>query len=312
MTSRKFYLAPLRGITDRIFRAVYERHFGRFDFALAPFVPTIRGSRVKDYHIRDLLPYGDSDAGNSGGNRLIPQIIGNDSGGFLLLARRFAQMGFTSVNWNLGCPAPLITRKTRGCGLLPHKDVIARFLDDAVPRLPIPLSIKARLGLDCNGELETLIPLFNDYPLKELIIHPRTGAQQYGGAVDTGKFETCLRASKHPVVYNGDIRAAADFRALSARFPDTAGWMIGRGVVTRPPLLNELRGEDCGSTRAFLNDLLDANINCAPPQKALGKMKEVWGYLGQTLNDGGATAGKILRCTSIEGYKKIVDDVPFK
>jgi len=315
MQMHQFYLAPLRGITDSIFRNVYEKRFGRFDYMLAPFVSTIRGNRVRDYHIKDILQENDP-------ARLIPQIIGGDTGGFLLLCRKFADMGFASVNWNLGCPAPLITKKARGCGLLPHKAIIERFLDEAVPKLPIPMSIKARLGLDKNDELEALIPTFNNYPLKELIIHPRTGSQAYGGTVDLDRFEACLRESVNTVVYNGDICSSDGFRYLAKRFPTVNRWMIGRGIIKNPCLLGELRSvagnseplmvserENIRAIRDFLDGLLDTNLNTAgrppAPAKVLGKMKEVWQYLGAAMDASGALTEKIVHCGSIDEYREI-------
>jgi len=321
MQKHLFYLAPLRGITDRIFRNVYEKHFGQFDYMLAPFIPTIRGNRVKDYHIKDILP-------ESGSARLIPQIIGGDSGGFLLLCRKFADLGFASVNWNLGCPAPLITKKARGCGLLPHRDIIERFLDEVTPKLPIPMSIKARLGLDTNDELEALIPIFNNYPLKELIIHPRTGSQNYDGTVDLDRFEACLSKSANTVVYNGDICSPDDFRYLARRFPNVNKWMIGRGIVKKPRLLNELKSvagnsrsltiskqAEIQAVRDFLDDLLNANLNTVvastsrppSPAKVLGKMKEIWRYLGASIDASGALTENILHCESVDEYRTIVD-----
>jgi tRNA-dihydrouridine synthase len=305
MAQHKFYLAPLRGITDRTFRDVYERHFGKFDYMLAPFVSTILGTRVKEYHIKDILPDNDNDT-----ERLIPQIIGNDSGGFLLLCDKFAELGFKSVNWNLGCPAPLITRKKRGSGLLPHKDIIERFLDDVTPKLPLPLSIKTRLGLENKDELEGLMPLFNNYPLKEIIIHPRIGIQMYDGTVDIDKFEVCLKKSTHTVVYNGDIRTVDDFKRLSTRFPDVNRWMIGRGIIRNPRLMNELRGEQAGSIHNFLEDLLDACQNHPHPIKTLGRMKEIWRYLGESVDPSGELEEKILRCESMAEYCVLKSSFP--
>jgi tRNA-dihydrouridine synthase B len=318
----EFYLSPLRGITDKIFRTAYERRFGRFDCMVAPFVPTILGSRVKDHHIKDLL---------QDDNRLIPQIIGRDPNGFLLLSRKFADMGFTSVNWNLGCPAPLVAKKKRGCGLLPHKDAVKQFLDEAIPNLPIPLSIKTRLGYESPNDLEALIPLFNGYPIKELMIHPRIGTQLYDGTVDLDKFEACLNLSKHTVVYNGDIVSVNTFKQLTERFPSINKWMIGRGIVRNPFLLTDLRRyaeavsinpsvsttepsvltESTVSTRqsqiiAFLNDLLDA-CNDHPYQiKVLGRMKEIWRYLGEGIDGWEELAKKIIRCQSLSEYRTII------
>ncbi|MDR0331063.1 MAG: tRNA-dihydrouridine synthase family protein, partial [Chitinispirillales bacterium] len=324
--THKFYLAPLRGITDNVFRAAYEKHFGQFDYIMAPFVPTVLGKYVRDHHIKDLLP-------NTNGNgtaRLIPQIIGNDPTGFLLLCRKFADLGFLSVNWNLGCPAPLIAKKKRGCGLLPHRDIIKRFLDDVAPKLQLPLSIKTRLGLEGKDDLAALIPIFNNYPLKELIIHPRTGAQAYGGGVDIDTFEECIGVSDHTIVYNGDIVSVDTFKRLSERFPNINRWMIGRGIVKNPNLLTDLRyhvnGADASgfdasasangldasipndtnaistpiknlpAVKAFLNDLLDALADHPSPIKVLGRMKEIWGYLGTGIDSSGGLTERIMRC----------------
>jgi len=309
--THKFYLAPLRGITDRVFRDTYEKHFGRFDYMLAPFVSTIRGNRVRDYHIEDLLPANNE----SCRKRLIPQIIGNDSEGFLLLSRKFADLGFECVNWNLGCPAPLITRKKRGSGLLPHKDIIEQFLEDVIPKLTIPLSIKTRLGLDNKDDLGVLMPIFNNYPLKEIIIHPRTGSQLYGGTVDIDKFETFLHKSVHTVVYNGDIRTAIDFKYLTDRFPNVDRWMIGRGIIMNPYLLDELKGEAitsgdkniCG-IRNFLDDLLQACQSDPPhPGRILGRMKGIWEYLAPNLDETGELGKKIMRCETLAAYQEIID-----
>jgi len=332
-----FYLSPLRGITDKIFRAAYGRRFGRFDYTVAPFVPAVLGNRVKDHHIRDLLP----DGGGIDG-RLIPQIIGRDPDGFLLLSRRFADLGFTSVNWNLGCPAPLVAKKKRGCGLLPHKDVIKRFLDETVPELPLPLSIKARLGYESPNDLEALIPLFNDYPIKELMIHPRTGIQLYGGTVDIDRFETCLNLSKHTVVYNGDIVSVNTFKLLADRFPRVDKWMIGRGIVMNPFLLGELRryADKAASAKLsvpsvptessvsivstkydrsqiidFLNDLIDACKDHPYPIKVLGRMKEIWRYLGNGVNGIDVwedLSQKVIRCQSLQEYQRFIDTVDIK
>jgi tRNA-dihydrouridine synthase len=254
-------------------------------------------------------------------------------------------MGFSSVNWNLGCPAPLVAKKARGCGLLPHKDIIKRFLDGVIPKLPLPLSIKARLGYESPNELEALIPLFNDYPIKELIIHPRTGIQLYGGTVDLDRFETCLNISKHTVVYNGDIVSVDTFIRLSKRFPSVNRWMTGRGIVRNPFLLTELRRYVDGTASSastnsfvstestnpsvptvskepyvstasakyqtsqiigFLDDLTYACKDHPCPLKVLGRMKEIWRYLGSGIDGWEELSDKVIKCASPQEYKALM------
>lgn len=304
--NHQFYLAPLRGVTDHIFRSVYEKHFGKFDYMVAPFVSTVRGSRVTDCYFKDTLPQ------NNDTKRVIPQIIGSESDGFLLLSRRFADFGFLSVNWNLGCPAPLITRKKRGSGLLPHKETIEKFLDETLPQLPLSLSIKVRLGLESKDDLKTLIPIFNNYPIKEIIIHPRTGRQIYGGNVDLDVFEECFEMCRHTVVYNGDIQTVEFFNYLQNRFPTINRWMTGRGVIMNPNLLAALKGENSNYStiklREFLDELLEVNSSIIPPNNVLGKMKEMWGFLGAGLDESGGLSRKIMLSSSLAEYHKAIDD----
>jgi len=40
-------LAPLRGITEASFRDIFVRFFPGFDRAVAPFISTFQGSRIK-------------------------------------------------------------------------------------------------------------------------------------------------------------------------------------------------------------------------------------------------------------------------
>ncbi|MFP4013093.1 MAG: tRNA-dihydrouridine synthase family protein [Chitinispirillaceae bacterium] len=300
------YLAPLRGITDRFFRSVYERHFGCFDYIVAPFISTVKGNSVRLRHLKDTLPE-ENDL-----KRLIPQIIGNDTEGFLLLCKRFSQQGFEKVNWNLGCPSPLITRKRRGSGLLPHKDEIRAFLEKTVPSMPLSLSVKVRLGLEQKGDLEKLIPVFNDFPLREVIIHPRTGNQMYDGSVDLDTFETCYYQCTHEVVYNGDIQSKSDLLYLSNRFPRIRKWMIGRGLIRYPYLLPIIRGAEnrfsAEKANLFLSDLLEVNCRHLPGERnVLGKMKELWGFLGTGLDASGRLTERILRCSSIDEYRAEIE-----
>ncbi|MFP4240329.1 MAG: tRNA-dihydrouridine synthase family protein [Chitinispirillaceae bacterium] len=302
----RLYLAPLRGITDRFFRSAYENHFGRFDYMLAPFISTVKGKRARLCHVKDIHP------DHNDPERLIPQIIGNDSEGFLILSQTFSDLGFKSVNWNLGCPSPLVTRKKRGSGLLPYTEEIRKFLDYVIPHLPFPLSVKVRLGLEQKSDLDKLIPVFNEYPLKEIIIHPRTGSQMYKGSVDLESFTSCYHQSTHEVIYNGDIRTLSDLHFLSSKFPRTGKWMLGRGIISNPFLLPQIRNRDChpgiDKVKSFVDELLGVNSRHLPGENSvLGKMKELWSFLAQGLDPSGNLMTRILRTTTVDMYQKEID-----
>lgn len=306
--SLKFYLAPLRGVTDVIFRSAFERYFGKIDYLLTPFITTVKGKEVALRHLKDIV------GSENDRKRVIPQIIGNNPDDLLLLAKHIHLSGYTTVNWNLGCPHPLVTKKKRGSGLLPLPDLVMSILDHVVPALPGKLSVKVRLGLNDDAELERLMPLLNDYPLDEVIIHPRTGKQAYSGFVNLDRFAAAAALCRHPIVYNGDIVSPDGFRSLQHRFPEVERWMIGRGVVHQLTLLDSLRTGterkgDPVVLRRFHDELFKENGRVlSGSSHLLGKMKEFWGYFASNFNSGKSLLKKIQRCATIDQYQHRVDE----
>ena len=134
------YLAPMHGVTNRVYRNAFFRHFGGFDAAMAPFIPSASSSDMKATHFKDIVA--DSEASIP----VIPQVMSNDPGGFVMTAKRVAALGYDEVNWNLGCPYPRVANKKRGSGLLSHPDIIAAILNKLQGNLPLGFGIKCRLG----------------------------------------------------------------------------------------------------------------------------------------------------------------------
>lgn len=294
------YLAPLRGITDVLFRNVFVRHFGGFDSAIAPFINPQQNPSKKTKMLADIFP--------EDNRRLavIPQLLNNDATEFLDLAKRLEDLGYTSLNWNLGCPAPMVANKGRGSGLLPHPDDIIELLDEVLPRLNATLSIKMRLGFYEKREGFALLPRLNAYPLEEIIIHPRLGKQMYKGKTDPDGFAECLSLTSHRVVYNGDITTVEIYADLAERFPTVSRWMIGRGVLANPFLAEEVKGrvETDATTRlqrirAFHDDLMEAyRRKLSGPGHLLGKMKQLWLYLFLSFPDKDKVLKKIKKSTT--------------
>lgn len=302
-------LAPLKGFTDAVFRRTFAAHFTGFDAALAPFVTAAGPGRVTDKQLRDLLP-----EENRGGLPLVPQILGNSPEGFIELARRLAELGYAEVNWNLGCPFRPVTKKRRGAGLLPFPEAVDEFLDRVLCAIPVRLSIKLRLGRSRADEILRLLPVLNRYPLAELVIHPRTARQMYSGAPDLDAFAACLAASRHPVVYNGDITDPEGFRALAARFPEAAGWMIGRGALADPFLpaaIRQGRASSRGSLeafRAFYQELFARyGERLCGPRHLLDHMKGFWTYFARGFENGERLLKRVHRTFSLPRYVETVE-----
>lgn len=301
-------LAPLQGVTEVLFRNLFARHFPGFDAAMAPFVKPQGQARFPDRLLRDILPEANT------GLPLVPQLLHNDAANFLAMADRIADLGYREINWNLGCPAPMIVRKRRGSGLLPHPGLIVDFLDTVLPRLRVGLSLKTRLGLNHRGELPALLPLLDAYPLTEIIVHARLGRQLYEGHPDLEGFAACLPLTRHRLAYNGDITDVAGFNALRQRFPQIHRWMIGRGALADPFLPGAIKGlpeigrEDRTRRIKIFHDELYAAYRerFAGPSHQLGRMKQLWAYLIRSFPEQHALLKKINKAMSGDQYDRVV------
>ncbi len=308
MSQIRLYMAPMKGFTDHLFRSVFAEHFGGFDLAVAPFITTKQGHRIKRKYVKDLLPE------NNTRLPVIPQILSKTAGDFIVLANYLYDLGYNTVNWNLGCPYPMVANKQRGSGMLPYTDRIQTFLDRVIPGLQGSLSIKMRLGWKDATDIFRLLPVIDAYPLSEIIIHPRTGLQRYEGSVDLDAFEACLAMTHHPVVYNGDIRTVDNFRRLSQRFDGVYAWMIGRGCLADPFLPGCItRSSDdipdkIYRMQQFHEALFEAyNRVLDGPSHVMNKMKGLWRYFSLPFEDCKKTMKKITKTRQPDQYLKRVN-----
>ncbi|MFW2365743.1 MAG: tRNA dihydrouridine synthase [Desulforhopalus sp.] len=311
-TSQPFiYLAPLRGLTDALFRDTFAHHFAGFDAAVAPFLSPQKKSLYADKMIRDVLPQ------HNCGLALVPQLLHTDAEDFLVLAQRLANLGYTHINWNIGCPAPMVARKKRGSGILPYPEEILELLHTIIPRLQVELSIKTRLGYFEESELPRLLPLINELKIKEIIIHTRLGKQLYKGSTNPDGFAVCQSLTDLPLVYNGDIINTATYRLLLARFPTVDRWMIGRGALMNPFIAEEIKGMSRQSTETrrtrlytFHEDLFNKYLDrLSGPGHLLGRVKQLWSYLIASFPGQKKQLKKILKSRDIVGYRKNIEQL---
>jgi tRNA-dihydrouridine synthase len=305
-------LAPMRGVTTCTYRTLIQRHFPGLDRAMAPFIPTVH-SKITRKLLRDVLP-----ENNPEPLPLIPQVIGRDPQDILALTQALHDLGYPETNWNLGCPWPQVVKKKRGSGLLPYPDMIREVLDLVCSRSQAAFSVKVRLGTDNQTDLTRLLPLFNDYPLSEIIIHPRTASQMYEGTVDLDAFERCLAHTSLPVCYNGDIYTVEILHIMQQRFPQVQRWMIGRGAIQNPMLAAEIKGRygvaDPAQRLQDLRNFHDALYHTYSdilygPASILGKMKEFWSYLAHSFPDPQRTFKRIRKTQQLPAYEVAVDHI---
>ncbi len=306
----QIYLAPFQGITGVTFRSVYTKHFKGVDKLFTPFFTTIQ-------HSYKLPPRKLAELGNpfENGILVVPQILSKDADEIIRFADFCEKLGFTEINWNLGCPYPQVANKKRGSGMLPYPLMIDDILERIMAVTQIRVSVKCRLGYVSKEEIFKLIPVFNKHSISELTIHARIGKQLYSGEPDQEIFEKANSLLTLPVVYNGDIFSVDAFRNVDQKFPAVSSWMIGRGLLYDPFLPADIKGFDVVKDRKtyiqkFINDLYFAyrkqmNDNLS----AISVLKEYWSYLSMSFNDPHKVFKIVKKVKSFDEYEEAVSKV---
>lgn len=300
----QIWLAPLHGITSHTFRNTLCRHFGGIDFFMAPFLPAQPAGKFRPKVWQDIAPE------NNTALPLVPQLMGNRPEHFVDTTRMLNEhFGYERFNINIGCPSSPVVRHTRGCGLMPHPDIVEQIVAEVSERTPFRLSLKMRLGLHSADEGRQLLTRLNDYPLDFLVIHPRLGIDLYEGTPDLDTFEEFCQITRHKIVYSGDVFTTEDYERLSERFPQVAAWMLGRGMLRNPFLAEEIKGQDTGDKNgrfnAFYHDLIDKLLPIRGESGTLANLKELWHYFAHFTHTSDEELQQILRICDLQEFVKV-------
>lgn len=295
--------APLDGITKVVFRRVWHQFFGGADRYFIPFFSPTGQHILTDRERRELDP------ANNGDMPLVPQVMTRVADDFLWAAEQAADMGYTEVNLNLGCPSGTVTAKGKGAGFLAKPEELDRFFDQVFARVAMPVSVKTRLGIADPEEFGRLLEIYNRYSIACLTIHARVQKEKYRGAVHLDAFAQALVESKNPVCYNGDLRTVAEAAALEARFPTVDAVMIGRGAVADPALIRKLKGGPAATKeelQAFMQTLYrQYQVYYGQVGTAAQRMREVWFYLIHLFEDAERLNKKLRRFRNPGEYEAI-------
>lgn len=238
MIADKISIAPLQSFTDFRFRNAFFKFFGGIDKCYAPYIRLTNQREIKNNQKKDIL------IENNPFMPVMPQLMVNNIDDFMLVANYVQSIGYDEINWNMGCPYPMVAKRNLGAGMLNDPEGVDRLLNQVFSNSTIKIGLKMRMGYESTEDIIKLLPIINQYPITELIIHARFAKQLYKPSVDLDRFEECLSISNIPLTYNGDINSVEDFRSLKQRFPSVTNWMIGRGLVTDPFLAQMIKEDN--------------------------------------------------------------------
>ena len=291
------YFAPMQGVTDAVYRRVHRRHFSGVEKYFIPFVSPGASLTFTQRELYDLSPVQNASVPT------VPQILCNDPGRFNAIAQRLRDAGYREVNLNLGCPSGTVASKHRGSGLLKDHDALKRLLDGIFSVNLLPVSVKTRIGYESTEEWPRLSAIYAQYPISELIVHPRTRLEYYNG---TPHRDACLQIGRE-FIYNGDLFTAEDVRTVTENLPGAVGVMLGRGLAANPALARQLAGGDRLSLeeiRSFHDDLYSEYLRIWPESAVVGRMHLMMKYMCSCFEDGEKALRRMRRADSVEKYNE--------
>lgn len=298
----KILFAPMEGIAHHLYRRAQAACFKKADEYFMPFICP-KNKALTNRERSDINP------DNNRGMQAIPQVLTNDADSFLWAADLLQSLGYGEVNLNLGCPSSTVTRKGRGAGFLAFPEKLEQFLDTVFARCPLPISLKSRLGMENLEEFAPLLSLFDRYPVKRLILHPRLRREQYAGETHMEQYRYAVQNFHKPVIYNGDLFTAEKIRAFEQANPAADAVMCGRGFLLHPGLCGLYAGEretrqQLENFHAMLYDGYRRDIGTEA--FVLMKMKEIWAMLGRGQELDKKTMKRIHKSMHFAAYEEAV------
>ena len=294
--------APMEGLTDTVYRRTHSQFFPGVHKYYIPFVSPTQHHVFTPKELRAIGP--EYNAGIS----TVPQVLAKDAEHFLWAAGEMAKMGYDEVNLNIGCPSGTVTAKGKGAGMLRDLFALDAFLNEVCAKSPVVISVKTRIGFDSSDEWAEILEVLAEYPLKEIIIHPRTRTGFYkAGTMESDTFRIAAER-KLPLVYNGDLFTVADCLAVQDEYPNMP-MMLGRGLVCNPALAREVcggRGLELQEFRTFHDALYENYQRDRPLEQAHSRMRELMIYMSCCFRDA-EKAAKEVRKSKPGNYLNAVD-----
>ena len=302
------HFAPLQGHTDDVYRRIHHQLIGGIERYYTPFVRVEAGDiRSKDR--RDIDPK------NNAGVPVTPQLIFKNVKELLYLINEIETLGYQSIDLNMGCPFPLQAKHGRGSGLLAHLDIVTEVADIIKARPQLSFSVKMRLGWENAEEWMPVLDILNDTPLTHIVLHPRTGTQQYKGSIDEGAFEQFYENCRHPLLYNGDLTTLKQLHEIEERYPRLGGLMIGRGLLARPSLAREyteggewIHEKHIRTLRMLHTKLMEEYARIVKGDAQLhSKLRSYWEYTEPLI--GRKPYKKIMKSGNLRNYLNAIEEL---
>jgi tRNA-dihydrouridine synthase 3 len=154
--------------------------------------------------------------------------------------RAAVERGASFLDINCGCPIHDVVRRGMGATLLQRPAAIGRLVEGMVKELPIPVTVKIRLGWsEEEKNASEVARIVEESGAKALTVHGRTREQRYSKAADWDWIARIVSERTIPVIGNGDILTWYEAKELQQK-SNCASVMVGRGALIKPWIFREI------------------------------------------------------------------------
>ena len=258
--SSKAFLAPMAGVSDPALRLMCKRMGAGL---VVTELTSVNAIVAKEIQLKSQLQDISNFIEFSEKERpLSVQLFGSDIIALEKAAKIVAPF-FDIIDYNMGCPAPHITKQMAGGALLQNSSLTQEIFRTLVNSVKRPVSLKMRIGVNESNKL-----LFNDIAkiaeregIQMITLHPRTVSQGYSGHSDWDMIKKLKKTVSIPVVGNGDI-TSPELAKNVLEYTGCDYIMIGRGAMGNPFIFEQINEYlDSGTYKKYgVYDKLDAFI----------------------------------------------------
>ena len=258
--SSKAFLAPMAGVSDPALRLMCKRMGAGL---VVTELTSVNAIVAKEIQLKSQLQDISNFIEFSEKERpLSVQLFGSDIIALEKAAKIVAPF-FDIIDYNMGCPAPHITKQMAGGALLQNSSLTQEIFRTLVNSVKRPVSLKMRIGVNESNKL-----LFNDIAkiaeregIQMITLHPRTVSQGYSGHSDWDMIKKLKKTVSMPVVGNGDI-TSPELAKNVLEYTGCDYIMIGRGAMGNPFIFEQINEYlDSGTYKKYgVYDKLDAFI----------------------------------------------------
>lgn len=272
-------LAPMEGVLDGLLREMLAR-VGGLDRLVTEFVRVT--DRLLPAHVfYKYCPELQNDGQTANGVPVFVQLLGGQPGPMAENAGQVAALGAPGIDLNFGCPAKTVNRHDGGATLLKKPSRlfdVASAVRKAVPT-GTAVTAKVRLGFDHKDFHREIAAALEEAGVQHIVVHARTKTEMYTPPAHWTFIRSMSEGRTVPFLANGEIWSTADYQKCRAD-SGVERVALGRGLVARPTLAREIRGETPASFHAveFLNEFFKRSVEQRGPSFGLARFKQLLRY----------------------------------